>query len=77
MSEPVWRRAEPESPCVDVCMLHPETGLCLGCARTRDEIAAWSRMTAAERAAVLALLPDRRAAPGRRGGRARVRPRGP
>ena len=65
-----WRRAEPESPCTKVCTIHPDTRLCLGCKRTIEEIAAWSNMSAAERAAVLAALPSRSAAPGRRGGRA-------
>ena len=33
---------------------------CLGCKRTRAEIAHWSEMTEAARAAVLARLPARR-----------------
>jgi hypothetical protein len=68
-----WTRVEIESPCVRICMLHPETGLCVGCARTGDEIARWSRMGAEERRAVMAALPDREAKPAsRRGGRART-----
>lgn len=70
MSDEVWRRAEIESPCVKICMLHPDTGLCVGCSRTGDEIAAWSKMTPEARRAVMADLPDRQPAPGRRGGRA-------
>ena len=69
----VWRRDEPESPCVRVCVIHP-TGLCAGCLRTMEEIAAWSAMAPDERRAVLADLPAR--APllhRRRGGRARAR----
>lgn len=62
--------ARASSPCVRLCTVHPVTGLCLGCARTVDEIAAWPRMTEAERRAVMAELPAREAAPkGRRGGR--------
>ena len=67
----IWRRAEPESPCVKVCVMHPAEGLCVGCLRTRAEIAAWSAMTPDERRAVMAELPAR--APRlarRRGGRA-------
>ena len=30
----VWHREEIESPCVKVCVLHPQSGLCLGCHRT-------------------------------------------
>jgi uncharacterized protein len=71
MSDEVWRRAEIESPCVKLCVVHPATGLCLGCFRTVDEIAAWSAMTPEARRAVMAELPSRaeQARPVRRGGR--------
>ncbi|WGH78646.1 DUF1289 domain-containing protein [Jannaschia ovalis] len=70
-SDRIWARAEIESPCVRVCVVHPETRLCTGCLRSIDEIAAWSRMTPEGRAAVMAELPTRAAAPSaRRGGRA-------
>lgn len=59
MSDDVWRRAEIESPCVKVCLLHPDAGLCVGCYRTAAEIAAWSSMTPDARRAVMAELPDR------------------
>ena len=32
------------SPCICVCTMDPGTGWCVGCYRTLDEIAAWSRM---------------------------------
>lgn len=48
-----------ESPCILVCTIDAETGFCLGCARTLDEIARWSSMSAEERMAVWALLADR------------------
>ncbi len=68
---PVWRRAEIESPCVQICMLHPETRLCVGCGRTGEEIARWSGMAPEERRRIMADLPARQPAPdGRRGGRA-------
>lgn len=71
MSDEVWRRGEIESPCVRICVVHPETGLCLGCRRSLDEIARWSRMTAEERRAIMTALPARNPAPtGRRGGAA-------
>lgn len=70
MSDEVWSRAEIESPCVKLCTIHPETRLCLGCARSIDEIAAWGRMSAEERRAVMVELPGREPTPkGRRGGR--------
>ena len=30
-----------KSPCIKVCQMDPQRGLCLGCARTLDEIARW------------------------------------
>ena len=48
-----------ESPCVDICTLDVRTGLCLGCGRTIDEIAAWSSMSPAERKSVIDELPAR------------------
>jgi predicted Fe-S protein YdhL (DUF1289 family) len=32
------------SPCVNVCRMEASSGLCVGCWRTIDEIAAWSKM---------------------------------
>lgn len=29
------------SPCINICQMVPETGLCQGCLRTIDEICAW------------------------------------
>jgi hypothetical protein len=41
--------------------MSPATGLCEGCRRTIDEIAAWSRMEDPEKRAVWALIDERRA----------------
>lgn len=71
MTDEIWKRNEIESPCVKICVLHPEAKICIGCLRTGAEIAAWSRMGSEERRAVMAELPAR--APQlarRRGGRA-------
>ncbi len=71
MSDEVWQRAEVESPCIKVCVIHPETRLCTGCLRSIDEIGAWSRMSPEDRRRIMAELPTR--APQlkkRRGGRA-------
>ena len=48
------------SPCVKVCQMDPVRGVCIGCCRTLDEIGRWSRMTDAERNAVMAGLAERR-----------------
>ncbi len=67
----IWQRAEIESPCVKVCVIHPESRLCTGCLRTTDEIGAWSRMSAEERRTIMAELPSRSGkVTKRRGGRA-------
>ncbi|MDH3669380.1 MAG: DUF1289 domain-containing protein [Paracoccaceae bacterium] len=73
MEDEIWRRDEIDSPCVKVCMIHPESRICLGCNRTADEIARWSRMSDAERARIMAELPGRNPGPRRRGGGARAR----
>ncbi|WP_242120441.1 DUF1289 domain-containing protein [Sphingomonas lacusdianchii] len=51
-----------ESPCVLVCSIDTDTGLCLGCGRTRDEIARWTAIDGDARRAVMAILPQRMAA---------------
>lgn len=64
-------RDEVESPCVKVCVVHPTERICVGCLRSIDEIARWSRMEPAERQEIMEDLPER--APRlrkRRGGRA-------
>jgi predicted Fe-S protein YdhL (DUF1289 family) len=47
------------SPCVKVCVVDGESGLCLGCLRSLTEIAAWARLGDDGRAAVIAALPGR------------------
>ena len=67
----VWKRDEVPSPCVKICVVHPETRLCTGCLRTIEEIGAWSRMSAEERRSIIDTLESRRPALSRRrGGRA-------
>jgi predicted Fe-S protein YdhL (DUF1289 family) len=48
------------TPCVQVCFVDDESGLCLGCFRTLAEIAAWRRLDEATREAVMADLPGRK-----------------
>ena len=71
MTDEVWKRQEVESPCIRVCVIHPVERICIGCHRSAEEIAGWSRMTPEERRRIMAELPAR--APllrKRRGGRA-------
>ncbi len=48
------------SPCIDVCRMGADSGLCEGCLRTLDEIAAWSQLSDAAKSEVWALLALRR-----------------
>lgn len=61
-----WSPAPPKqailTPCIGVCSLGPD-GLCDGCFRTGDEIAAWPSMTDAARSQLMdEVLPAREAA---------------
>jgi uncharacterized protein len=70
VKDDVWKRDEIASPCVKLCVVHPEARICVGCLRTIHEITQWSRLSHDERASVMAELPSR--APQlakRRGGR--------
>jgi uncharacterized protein len=50
-----------DSPCIDVCEINPETGLCEGCARSLDEIAVWGSLSSTERRRVMSQLAARKA----------------
>jgi hypothetical protein len=67
MRHPVHAGDDVPSPCISVCAIIPGTALCAGCFRTLDEIALWSVLDAADKRAVLAVLPARRAAHGAAG----------
>ncbi|MDP8995591.1 MAG: DUF1289 domain-containing protein [Pseudomonadota bacterium] len=66
--------ADIATPCVKICVIDPETDLCIGCGRDRDEIAGWIGMGVAARKTVMNALPERMAnltkRKSRRGGRA-------
>jgi len=47
------------SPCIKVCLIDDETGLCEGCGRTREEIATWGRLSEKERLGIMAGLEAR------------------
>jgi len=53
----------PVSPCVGVCTLDPVTHFCIGCARTIEEIAHWTCLSAEEKRRIIAQLPSRFARP--------------
>jgi uncharacterized protein len=47
------------SPCVDICRLDAK-GVCVGCRRTLEEIAEWSRASEARRREILRNVAARR-----------------
>jgi uncharacterized protein len=47
------------TPCVKICVVDPVSELCIGCGRSPGEIAAWSEMSAEERAEVMSGLEGR------------------
>ena len=53
------------SPCTKVCVIDGPSGLCAGCGRSLDEIGRWLSYSDAERQAIMAALPARRAAAAR------------
>jgi len=48
------------TPCIKVCVVDSDSGLCLGCHRTLNEIARWAAIDEAERQAIVAQLAARR-----------------
>jgi predicted Fe-S protein YdhL (DUF1289 family) len=52
-------RTHPDSPCTSICRIDPDSGWCLGCKRSLEEIADWPMLTAGEKRDVLEQLEDR------------------
>jgi len=50
------------TPCIKVCAVSGQTGLCIGCGRTLAEIASWATLTETQRQTLMAELPARMAA---------------
>lgn len=50
---------KPSTPCIKLCVIDRENGLCEGCGRTLQEIAAWGGLSEPERKAIMARLPER------------------
>ena len=49
------------SPCIKICVIDECSGLCFGCLRTLDEIAAWGMLQADAKREILHRLETRRA----------------
>ena len=48
------------TPCVKVCVVDGESGLCLGCYRRLSEVGGWAKLSDEDRARIMAELPSRR-----------------
>lgn len=48
-----------ESPCIKVCVVDPGSGFCIGCGRSREEIASWLDLSAEQRGRIMGALPQR------------------
>ena len=62
MNKPNAFADEVPSPCVNVCAIDPDQGLCVGCFRTLDEIASWVELDAPQRIAVWDAIAERKKA---------------
>ena len=49
-----------KTPCIKLCIVDGESGLCMGCYRKLSEVAAWGRYSDDEREAIMVTLPARR-----------------
>ncbi|HET9230170.1 MAG TPA: DUF1289 domain-containing protein [Vitreimonas sp.] len=47
------------TPCIKVCAVSGQTGLCIGCGRTLSEIASWGGLSEPQRQTIMAELPAR------------------
>jgi uncharacterized protein len=50
---------EIETPCNKICTIDAESGLCIGCFRTMEEVARWGRMNPNERRRIMSGLDER------------------
>ena len=53
---------EVASPCINVCAIDPALGVCVGCFRTLDEVAAWIDLDTTQRLAVWDAVAERKRA---------------
>ena len=72
MSTPAPRAVA--SPCVSLCRMDADSGWCLGCLRTLDEIASWGLLDDAGKREVMQRLGPRRSVARARKLVAQVRP---
>ena len=47
------------SPCKDICSLDVDGHFCIGCYRTKEEIASWKDFSKKEKLIIMDILPER------------------
>ena len=52
--------AKVDSPCVGICQLDLDSDMCIGCFRTRDEVAVWGAASDRMKRDILAKTRERR-----------------
>jgi len=45
-----------KSPCIDVCKIDKNSGLCKGCLRTKQEIKGWKSLSKSERREIISQI---------------------
>ena len=58
--QPLRPPAPIKTPCIKVCVIDGESGLCMGCYRQLSEVAGWAKLTDDDRARIMAELAGRR-----------------
>ena len=58
--QPLRPPAPIKTPCIKVCVVDGESGLCMGCYRQLSEVAGWTKLSDGDRARIMAELPSRR-----------------
>ena len=48
-----------KTPCIKVCVVDGESGLCMGCYRKLSEVAGWAKLTDEARASIMDELSSR------------------
>jgi predicted Fe-S protein YdhL (DUF1289 family) len=51
--------SEVETPCIKICVVDPGSGFCIGCGRSRDEIASWLDLNPDQRRRIMGALAER------------------
>lgn len=47
------------TPCIKLCVIEPETQICIGCGRTANEIGGWLSFSETQRLDLMQILPER------------------